>query len=314
MNNLAVSSNIMKSFVSLPKKPEPAAAEPPKKTFQSVLSETVLKKTNTIPAASVAYSAADIENDDLTVSEETLTKISKYADPSQAKILDNGRLYAEYVDVEMNGVWVKQLTDDFLTAKGFNVEVMRANNLYGEDEMYLFVDEYGFAPRFIIPHDWTGETDYTKTLATPENLARTAANNFALFGPVTTYNPTTAAEILAAMNGSYAPPPKEVKGAVKYTEDVKTVKTEDVKTVKTAAETGDIKDVTDVAEEDVKDEHIIQTYSRSTRQPSETKKPAESIENIFRTFASRTAFRILSGGMNVADILDREKEGEDKNK
>ena len=182
MINLAINGSITKSSVYASGKATPAAAEKQANTFQDILRETVYNKSaaNEMSAlynANDTFSAADTDDEiaDYTEEIETVEEPIYAPEPQRAKTLDE---ITRYVEIEINGRWVKQVTDEFLTYVGYNVEILKANDL--NENLLKHIDEDGFVPKYVIPLDMGRYTDYAKTLATPENLSKTTANNAAL--------------------------------------------------------------------------------------------------------------------------------------
>jgi hypothetical protein len=124
------------------------------KTFRDALGETIR-----------ARSAADGE----------LAAHDAVQDAETPVYTEQPREIRQFEDVYLNGRWYRQMTDEYLTHLGYDVEVLQANDI-GEDR-WKYAGSDGVVPRYIIPLDMTNETNYATTLATPENLARTAANN-----------------------------------------------------------------------------------------------------------------------------------------
>ena len=181
MINLAtLNSGIMKQSASVSGKTVPATAQSAKKTFQHVLSDTIHSKSpsNKIPALPGIMNYAETETGDML--NEALPK-SEGTNPRydalgrEIKILSTPTMYTEYVEIEINGRTVKQVTDNFLGRIGYNVEALQANNI--DANMLKYVDEFGFIPGYIVPFDIGHTTDYTMTVATPDRLARTSEIN-----------------------------------------------------------------------------------------------------------------------------------------
>lgn len=292
MINLAINSSIIKSSVSISRKSEPASAETQKKTFQNVLSETIHKK-NTLNETPYLYSTnyifneADTANEitnytEIEIDEETLNEVTRYEEPEQkpqVKILNDGVSYAEYIDIEINGIWVKQVTDEFLTSLGYNVEMLKANDL--NEDLLKYIDANGFVPKYVIPLDMGWGTDYTKTLATTENLAKTVENN-ASFG---FYGGTLRTADMINNNIS----PNNANKPLGNTENI-TETTED----NVAVDFGASKNVT----------AVINKYSQNNAH--------NTSENLVKPAGENAALRILSN-LNILNIWDpKEKKDEKK--
>ncbi|MCL2003715.1 MAG: hypothetical protein FWG72_06905 [Oscillospiraceae bacterium] len=73
---------------------------------------------------------------------------------------------------------LKMLTDEDYIAAGYDVEVLKANTLNANPLSY--VSQFGEIPKYFLPHDMSRSIDYSQTVATKEDLAKTAATNNAL--------------------------------------------------------------------------------------------------------------------------------------
>jgi hypothetical protein len=250
--NSVVSNNVAALSVPAAGKSESAAPESQGKTFQDILCETVDRNG-----------------------------LKPWAGTDE--VLPDGM--TKYVELEMNGRWVRQVTDEYLAHKGYNVEVMQANHIAAE-EVWKYADGNGFVPKYVLPLDLLNMTDYARTLATPENLAQTAANN-ASFGLVSTYNPTIQ-DIIKKFGGSGYLQPNHAE--LQRTE---TVRSESVRpeTVKGVAE--------DVRAEP---ERTVRNYVQES---------GESVANISKMFTNYAA-SLAWADMAVLDILKPEEDDDEK--
>ena len=181
MINIVSKSSIPKPPNSVSGKATQASGGTSKKTFGNVLGETVQK--NSQPAKIPAlYNSTDYIGSASPVAKN----IADYDESSpEVKTFNETMIYAEYVEIEIDGRIVKQVTDEFLARRGYNLDVLRANHI--DDNLLKYIDENGFVPKYLVPMDMARDTDYARSLATPENLAHTWANNadfdnFSLYG------------------------------------------------------------------------------------------------------------------------------------
>jgi hypothetical protein len=194
MMNLAINSSNVKTSVYALGKVEAASGQTQKNTFQDVLSEVFQNKSapNKIMALSGAnyvFNAADIEPEtEIGIENETDETLRETAEvirqaPSKSVYdMTLDEIMAHYsVTIEINGKKVKQMTDEYLAAIGYNVDALKANAL-DVDLSVFAISGSGFVPRYVVPmgnYDANYYTDYTATV-TRENISRTTANNAAL--------------------------------------------------------------------------------------------------------------------------------------
>lgn len=297
MINSAITSSIMKSPVSVSAKAEPAMAAQ-KKTFQDILNETIYKKNAETPA----LFAADDEFTNYTETEpeeDIPDEVVNYAPEPQVKIQDDGIIYAEYIEIEINGRIVKQATDDFLTRLGYNVAALKANDLNAD--ISVRIDENGFVPKYVIPLDLTWGIDYAMTVATPEDLVKTKENNAAWFGMAT---PVVAVNNKPINQGSIQKPSEKTENIAKTASNnvaLSSVTSKPAVAVKNKPVRSDKKSP---LKEIVKENRIRQ---------SSVQKPVEKTESLAKMAANNAALRILSN-LNILNVWDPKEKEEDEKK
>ena len=191
-------------------------------------------------------------------------------------------VYAEYVEIEINGRVVKQVTDEFMMRLGYNLEVLRFNHI--DDNLLNYIDPNGFVPKFILPMDPGCYTDYTKVRATPENLAQTEEN-------------TAFYESLLS-SGTAARPAAANAGDTRISEDGGKPPSEPLKDINKEI---NVKNIV---------ENRIQGNAREPKPFEKTENPVK-IENLAKIVANNAALRILSN-LNILNIWDKENENESK--
>ena len=332
MINLAVNSNIMKPPVSVSGKAAPVAAETQKKTFQNVLLETIQNKsasddTVAVNSANPTFLAAGDEYEISDYYEEadegTPDEVTSYAEPEEPQAETPGEI-TQYVEIEIRGRRVKQATDEYLAYLGYNVAALKANDL-GLD-LAGHVDSNGFVPKYIVPLDMGWETDYTMTVATPENLATKAANNAAFdsmplksTSEISNISRTNAALGSAASQTAAAVDNNPITTQPAEQKPPQTPKIENPAetTVADNSAFGSVALKTPIAvnniiqnnekpsvNEAVKEEYVIPDTAQN-------RDLSDAMESIAKTVANNVALRI-SSDLNILDIWDPEEDNDEK--
>jgi hypothetical protein len=100
-----------------------------------------------------------------------------------AKTLANNAAFGFPVEiVDTESMPLRQVTDEDLIAAGYNVDVLKANAL--DVNLMAYVSQFGDIPKYVVPKDLGRSFDYTRTIATAEDLRQTFANNAAYGFPV----------------------------------------------------------------------------------------------------------------------------------
>ena len=140
--------------------------------------------------------------------------------------------FTRYITVEIDGIKYRQPTDELLTSLGYDVAVLQANAIEIDlPDLVVYATHDMVIPKYVIPLDITNGTDYSRTLATRENLAETAVNNAKFDAWASSRNISTE-----TMGSNITQRPKITEPAVEYLTDEVNVYKEPLQNISGLAE------------------------------------------------------------------------------